>query len=70
MADMLRSTWAGGSVLIPKEQVEAEARQAYADGRSANEACPYPYRTDAALHWLATYNLCLPLRSKTDLTPQ
>lgn len=51
MADAFKTTWAGGDVLVPKAQVEAQAR----------EACPYPFHTDAALHWLATFNLCIPL---------
>lgn len=63
MADAFKSTWAGGEVLIPKAQVEAEAREAFNAGRDANEACPYPFHTDAALHWLATFNLCMPLSS-------
>ena len=61
MADAFKSTWAGGEVLIPKAQVEAEAREAFHAGRDANEACPYPFHTDAGLQWLATFNLCIPL---------
>ena len=61
MAEAFKTSWAGGEVLIPKTQVEAEAREAFNAGRDANEACPYPFHTDAALHWLATYNLCMPL---------
>lgn len=61
MAEAFKTTWAGGPVLVPKAQVEAEAREAYLAGRTANDACPYPFHTDAALHWLATFNLCIPL---------
>lgn len=61
MAEAFKTSWAGGEVLIPKPQVEAEAREAYHAGRTPNEACPYPFHTDAALHWLATFNLCIPL---------
>ena len=61
MAEALKTTWAGGEVLIPKTQLEAEARDAYHAGRSATEACPYPFHTDAGLHWLATFYLCNPL---------
>ena len=61
MAEAFKTTWAGGPVLVPKAQVEAEAREAYHAGHTANDACPYPFHTDAALHWLATFNLCMPL---------
>lgn len=61
MAETFKTSWAGGEVLIPKAQVEAEASEAYHAGRTPNEACPYPFHTDAALHWLATFNLCIPL---------
>ena len=61
MADAFKSTWAGGEVLIPKAQVETEAREAYHAGRAANEARPYPFHTAAGLHWLATFYLCNPL---------
>ena len=50
-----------GKFSTPKAVVEQEARDAYAAGLTPNEACPYPFHTDAALHWLATYNLCMPL---------
>lgn len=69
MADAFLSTWAGAPVLIPKAQIEAEAREAYKSGRSANEACPYPFHTEAALHWLATYNLCMPLSTNRQPLP-
>ena len=49
MAEAFKTTWAGGEVLIPKAQVEAEAREAYHAGRTPNEACPYPFHTDAGL---------------------
>ncbi|KGH10135.1 hypothetical protein [Comamonas thiooxydans] len=61
MAETFKTSWAGGEVLIPKDQVEAEAREAYQAGRTPNEACPYPFHTDAGLQWLATFNLCIPL---------
>lgn len=61
MAEAFKTTWAGGPALVSKGQVEAEAREAYHAGHTANDACPYPFHTDAALHWLATFNLCMPL---------
>lgn len=65
MAEAFKSTWAGGEVLIPKTQVEAEAREAYRAGRTPNEACPYPFHTDAALHWMAIFILCMPLSTNS-----
>lgn len=61
MAEAFKTSWAGGEVLIPKAQVEAEALEAYQASRTPNEACPYPFHTDAGLQWLATFNLCIPL---------
>ena len=49
---------------MPKATVEREAREAYAAGLSPNEACPYPFLSCCGLHWLAHYNLCLPLTDK------
>ena len=69
MAEVFKTTWAGGQVLVPKAQVEAEAREAYHAGHTANDACPYPFHTDAALHWLATFNLCMPLSIKRHSIP-
>ena len=69
MAETFKTSWAGGEVLIPKAQVEAEAREAYHAGRTPNEACPYPFHTDAGLQWLATFNLCMPLSSNRQPPP-
>lgn len=44
-----------------KTTVEREAREAYAAGLSPNDACPYPFHSPCGLHWLAHYNLCIPL---------
>ena len=49
---------------VSKATVEREAREAYAAGLSPNEACPYPFRSSCGLHWLAHYNLCIPLPSE------
>lgn len=71
MPEMLSCTWAGGPVAIAKATVECEAREAYAAGLSPNEACPYPFQSACDLHWLAHYNLAIPLptRSSTNSTP-
>lgn len=46
---------------VPKEIIEREAREAYAAGQTPNEACRYPFHSHCAMHWLAIYNLCMPL---------
>lgn len=53
-----------GQITMPKATVEREAREAYAAGLSPNEACPYPFHSSCGLHWLAHYNLCIPLPSE------
>ena len=70
MADAFLSTCAGATALIPKAQIEAEACEAHQAGRSANEACPYPFHSQCGLHWLAIYNLCIPLPHAPQNTSQ
>ena len=50
-----------GLFKMKKATVEQEAREAYAAGLSPNEACAYPFYSPCGLHWLAHYNLCIPL---------
>ncbi|MEG2047018.1 MAG: hypothetical protein RR100_09235 [Comamonas sp.] len=69
MAEMLATTWAGGAAAVSKQTVEREAREAYTHGLSVNAGCPYPFKTPAAMHWLAHYNLCLPLPSARKARP-
>lgn len=51
-------TWA---MSVPKAVIEREAREAFAAGQTPNEACRYPFHSHRAMHWLAIYNLCMPL---------
>lgn len=50
-----------GRFRMLKTTVEREAREAYAAGLTPNDACPYPFYSPCGLHWLAHYNLCIPL---------
>ncbi|WP_205589393.1 hypothetical protein [Comamonas sp. lk] len=65
MAELLSCTWAGGPAQIAKATVEREAREAYAAGLSPNEGCPYPFHSACGLHWLAHYNLAMPLPARS-----
>ena len=59
-----------GKFSTPKAVVEQEAREAYAAGLTPNEACPYPFHSQCGLHWLAIYNLCIPLPHAPQNTSQ
>lgn len=48
-----------GRMVIAKETIEREARAAAQAGHSLNDACPYPWDTDAAMHFKAVYLLAL-----------
>ncbi|CAM4178161.1 hypothetical protein COAQ111491_08520 [Comamonas aquatilis] len=70
MADLLTCTWAGGPAQIAKATVEREAREAreaYAAGLTPNEGCPYPFHSACGLHWLAHYNLAMPLPARPSM---
>lgn len=43
-----------------KPVIEQQAREAAAAGLSLNEACPYPFNSDAGRHFAAVYLLALP----------
>jgi hypothetical protein len=40
-----------------KRRIEAEARKAAAEGKTPAEACPYPFHSEEALHWMAVWML-------------
>lgn len=48
----------------PKATVEQQAREAAAAGRSLNDACPYPFNSEAGRHFAAVYLLALPAPAK------
>ena len=62
---MLTCTWASDPVEISKATVEREARGAYTAGLTHNEVCPYPFYSACGLHWLAHYNLAMPLPTRS-----
>jgi len=43
-----------------KACIEADASRAAKAGLTYQDACPYPFRTQEGLHWLACYTLSLP----------
>ncbi len=53
-----------GRFRMLKTTVEREAREAYAAGLKPNDSCPYPFHSQCGLHWLAIYNLCIPLPNR------
>lgn len=48
----------------PRAEIEQQARAAAAAGLSLNEACPYPFDSDAGRHFAAVYLLALPTPTK------
>lgn len=48
----------------PRAEIEQQARAAAAAGLTLNEACPYPFESDAGRHFAAVYLLALPAPSK------
>lgn len=49
-----------------KATIEREATEAAHQGRSINDACPYPFDSDAGKHWLAIYALAKPAPAPAD----
>lgn len=44
-------------MIVDKAKIEAEATRAATDGKTPNEACPYPFATDEGMHWMAVFIL-------------
>ena len=70
MAEVLTCQRGGGFIPVAKTNVAREAREAYAAGLTPNDACPYPFQSECGLHWLAIYNLCIPLSHAQPQTTQ
>ena len=49
-----------GHKQVNKATVEAEAREAAQNGTTMNDACPYPFSSEAGVHFKAVYLLALP----------
>ena len=47
-----------------KAVIEQQAQEAVAAGLSLNEACPYPFDSDAGRHFVAVYLLAIPQQRK------
>ena len=52
------------AVCHQKAQIEQAALAAHAAGLSPNQACPHPFHSKCGMHWLAAFNLAIPLREK------
>lgn len=55
--------------VISIERIEREARDAAHRGESLNDACPYPFGTDAAHHFQAVYQLALLVKRRPAQEP-
>lgn len=53
-------------MVVNKAAIEREATQAAQKGLSINEACPYPFDSEAGKHWLAIYALAKPAPAPVD----
>lgn len=49
------------AVRLSKAEIERAAQAAQARGLTPNEACPHPFRSKCGMHWLAAFNLSIPL---------
>lgn len=49
-----------GHMIVSKTTIERQAQDAARAGRSLNDACPYPFASEAGVHFKAVYLLALP----------
>ena len=49
-----------GHMSVSKTVIERQATQAAHRGQTLNYACPYPFASDAGVHFKAVYLLALP----------
>lgn len=52
-------------MIVSKATIEKQATEAAGKGQSINDACPYPFGTEAADHFKAVYLLALPKAQTT-----
>ena len=50
-------------MIVAIDTIEKQAQEAAQQGKSLNEACPYPFTTEAGRHFKAAYLQALPRRS-------
>ena len=49
-----------GHMIVSKTIIEKQATEAAHAGQSLNDACPYPFTSEAGMHFKAVYLLALP----------
>lgn len=49
-----------GQMIVSKQIIAAQATAAAQAGQSLNHACPYPFDSEAGVHFKAVYLLALP----------
>ncbi len=64
MPDVIHEQYGPLAVHHAKTEIERHAVSAYRAGLSPNEACPHPFHSQSGLHWLAAYNLSIPLTAR------
>lgn len=49
-----------GHMIVSKATIEKRATEAAQQGKSLNDSCPYPFASEAGMHFKAVYLLALP----------
>ncbi len=49
-----------GHMIVSKTTIEKRATEAAQQGKSLNDSCPYPFSSEAGVHFKAVYLLALP----------
>lgn len=55
MAAHLRASTTYDTVIVAKQLIEQQAHEAVRKGKSLNDACPYPFTSEAGHHFTATF---------------
>ena len=64
MGDTISEQYGPLTVHHAKDDIERAAQIAHAAGQTPNEACPHPFHSKCGMHWLAAFNLAMPLPEK------
>ena len=54
-----------GHMVVSKATIEKRATEAAQQGKSLNDSCPYPFASEAGMHFKAVYLLALPKAQAT-----
>lgn len=54
-----------GHMIVSKTIIEKRATEAAQQGKSLNDSCPYPFASEAGMHFKAVYLLALPKATTT-----